>query len=139
MNNDEIKAKYSEVNNEIEGIGIFDGNRDKALDDARADALETNEILSMYNRGELFTKEVIEREKELARADERKHITISPIEWELEIRKSERKRCIDIVKEILNMNNKLLIDVSPTAKSFLLNRIDTLKLIIFSIQNIKVD
>ena len=35
---------------------------------ARADALKTNEILSMYNRGELFTREDVRREKELARA-----------------------------------------------------------------------
>ena len=35
---------------------------------ARADALEKNGILRMYNRGELFTREDVRREKELVRA-----------------------------------------------------------------------
>ena len=38
--NDKIQQNYIEVNNDIEGIAIFDGNIDKALDEARADAVE---------------------------------------------------------------------------------------------------
>ena len=124
MNNDEIKAKYSEVNNEIEGIGIFDGNRDKALDDARADALETNEILSMYNRGELFTKEVIEREKELARANERAKFHPTEIGKELLARRKhieevERQRCIQTLSQ-----DSFVIEVKNRLKGFAIYETD---------------
>ena len=61
-------------------------------------ALDASSI-KFLNESQIFFEQALRLKESAARVDERKHITISPIEWELEIRQAERQRCIDKLKE----------------------------------------